>query len=239
MMAAVSRPARPSRAKTEADARRRALWGRVKKLARGGGMSSEEAEDVMRDHVFQLTNGATRSTKGLSRNQHAELISRLDELLAERPRTRAARAAVEDGQALVTPEQGEALLELGLAVGLSRERLRNWITGHMKEVCRGMPWPQTREQASKVIEGLKAWLVRQPRSQPPKVAQRAARCLEYSDLTGWERNFLATLVERKGFPSADRRRKGMFPFQGHWKPLTKLAEIERKHGDAVDLPGSS
>ena len=227
-------PKRAPRGGHVASARRRALWGRVQKLSQATGMDREDAELVMRDHVEAIT--GQRSTRFMNQEQTAELFRRLDAMIREdRPSTRAARELEEDPDALITAEQSRTLVQLGLAVGLDRRRLRSWIVGHMKTVCGGRTWPQTRGQAIKVHEGLEAWLVRQPRSQPGQVERRARAGRLYDDLTAWERTFLRDLVERKGYPTPDRRRAGHF-FRGHWKQLVKLAEIERKRGKAVDLP---
>ena len=207
----------------------RGIWSRLSRFQKVTGMPREDAEDVLRGIVKdvseqtstrQLTLGQARKVEqaieGLIRAEGYDPHARKGYRRASR---RDQRRAAEGSSDMVTKEQSDALLRLAEAVGWNRERLRNWIKGHMASVCEGMPWPQTCGQAIKVHEGLEAILWRLPSSAPKAIVERCRVLLAAPvDLTPWESGFLRDLIDRHGQMRRDRT----------WRPMVKLAEIENK-----------
>jgi len=232
-------------ARTLSRQERAALWKRVSDLRAATGMSRDEAEDVMRLHVRRIS--GQESTKLLTSRELLEVQNALDHAArqakrskirspkpaAQRETTRVGRETTEDGKGLVTREASRSLLLMAEALGWNRAQLRGWIQGRMANVCGGRPWPQSREEAIALHEGLEAILFRLPESQAPRVLARARECLKLRGLSAWEDKFLFDLVDKLDVPrgkvEAENPRGWSFR---SWKSLVKLAEIERTRGGA-------
>jgi len=173
---------------------------------------------------------STREITAKQADQVARLMERqIGEALPGRRTTRQDRSQVENGEEIVTKAQSKALLDIARALGWTRGGLHKWIAEHMKNVCGGANWPQTRDQAIAVHEGLEAQLWRHQRNQPERIVERARTALEL-DVTVWERTFLLSLVERRGQVRNVPTEGDNAKTRASWKSLVKLAEIERKRG---------
>jgi hypothetical protein len=221
--------ARPLR--TRPGRARAAVWARTGELAEVVG-GRERAEEVMRDIVFAVTGQS--STKNLTFQDAMQVCDRISVILQDegapcrRPTTRAERRETEDGDAIVSREQSEAILALAEALGMGRPALRRWIRRHMASVCHGRTWPQTREQAIKIHEGLEAMLWRRPENSPESLRTRARFARTLPGVTEWERQFLGDLIQR--FGQAEETPTNSGGFRRGWKQVAKLVEIEKARG---------
>lgn len=212
---------------------RAGVWARTAELALVVG-GKERAEEILRDIVHQETGQS--STRSLKPQQARAISARLMEIIqaetcgqASRATTRAARAQTEDGKAVVTREQADALLELAGLLGMDRDALHAWIRGRMASVVGGMPWPQTVDQAVAIHEGLEAMLWRRDENRPAVLLERARAARALPEITDWETAFLDDLIKRLGKAERTPTRSG---FRRSWKTVSKLAEIEAKRGGA-------
>lgn len=116
-----------------------------------------------------LLHGAAgvESSRDLDSTGFERVLARLEALgFTVRRRYPKGRATQPDPSALVTPAQQKRIRDLYAAIAWDEPRQR----GFNRRVC-GKPWPQTRSDANKIVEALKAMMargysVRKPR--PPK-----------------------------------------------------------------------
>ena len=151
------------------------IWRGVEGLARVLG-DRETAEELMRDYVEDLT--GQRSTKALTHDQAVAVVERLK---GRREQYKKADAAGGDG---VTGEQVHTIAELEKKLGWRSNcmRLENFC---MRVIKTG--WPGNRQEAAKVIEGLKGMYLR---SFDAERFEKFMLEIEYARLTSWERSFL-------------------------------------------------
>lgn len=96
------------------------------------------------------------SSKDLDHRGFEQVLQRFEDLGFEvKRRWPKGRAHKTDPNALVTPAQSRKLEELYEQLGWARHRQM----GFNRRVC-GTPWPQTRAEATKVIEAVKKMIAR-------------------------------------------------------------------------------
>ncbi len=203
----------------------RGLWAITSRYQQLAGITRGQAEEALRAVVSAVS--GQDSTRRLTVDQADEVSRCMGEILRGAMREAAHQPRKVDPHAPVTPEQSQALLLLAGALGWNRKRLTAFVAKRMKTVTRGMPWPQTREEAMAIHEALEAMLWRRDDSGWAAIKRRATAALDLPFLTPWEVGFLEDLVKRRGAGKP------------HWKKLAKLAEIERNRGaqdDALETP---
>lgn len=208
----------------------KAIWSRVSQFAKVSELTRGQAEEAMRSIVFSVAGDS--STRSLTHRQAREVLDRLDEIIRtarqeSRPTTRSGRAATEDSSSTASKPQGHALLLLARAIGWDRRQLHTFIRKRMASVSGGMPWPQTVGQARDIHEALEAMLWRRACNQLRPLRERTQAALAFPNLTNWERRFLDDFARQLNLRHAAGEIIGT-----RWKMAAKLAEIERKRGQA-------
>lgn len=105
------------------------------------------------------------SSRDLDPAGFEKVLARLEALgFRARRRYPTGRAARPDPEALVTPAQQKRLRDLYQALGWGERRQQ----GFNRRVC-GKPWPQTRADANKIVEALKAMTARGYSDRKPRL----------------------------------------------------------------------
>lgn len=113
-------------------------------------------DDTYRD--FLRMYGGVESSKDLSKFAYEKVLTRLKELgFKVKPKQPQYRATNRDANALPSPAQLQAMSRLYHKLGWTEGCRR---IGFARRVIK-KPWPQTRADASKIIEALKAMAARQ------------------------------------------------------------------------------
>jgi len=165
----------------------KAIWASVRDIERHAGLDKEDAKDVLRRVVKEVT--GQPSTRALNNKNAVEVIRRLKSIsdpTSEPPR-----------RETITPDQQKGLSQ-------TREALKMTPAGYAafcKRMLKGRPWPQSREEAGKVFEGLKALMRR--RYPPAHLSQHAHALLQLSHVSPQDQGFLRTVI------TTARRRRSM------------------------------
>lgn len=113
------------------------------------------------DDVYRLIleqEAGVTSSKDLTPHGFEKVLARFEQIGFEPElRYQRGRATQRDPQALTTPAQQKLINDLYDILGWDERKRR---TGFNRRVVK-KPWPQTREEANKVIEALKAMVARQ------------------------------------------------------------------------------
>lgn len=208
----------------------RAIWGLMSQLARASGLDREELDPTLRRIVREVS--GQEHTSQLSASQAQSVVRKLELELAAyakpapapRPASRPHEPWGERGEeprdvARITPAQQVMITGLFRLLGKSRQEQ----VGFSQRQCK-KPWPQTFEDADKLIEPLKAMLKRQVR--PREIWARFQALDGNPSLNTFERGFVADLCRQ--YTEADqvgRLDRVLTPGR-----LQKLLEIEQRLG---------
>ncbi len=120
-----------------------------------------ELDDDMYREILQQEAGV-KSSKDLTPAGLDKVITRLEKMGFEpQRRYQRGRAASRDPQAVITPAQQKHIRDLYNTLGWDEG---NRQIGFNQRVIK-KPWPQTRQEANKIIEAIKAMLARRKSAQ--------------------------------------------------------------------------
>ena len=188
----------------------RRIWALARDLSKERGISEEDAQDVVRRCAEEVS--GQRSTRALTVAQAAAVIGRLAQLVAAPSALRAA-----DPAGMVTADQQEALSRLLETLGMDTRAYRGVCMRTIK-----VPWPQTREQAGKVYEGLEAMLRR--RYKVEQLAELAQHVMDWPGVSPQDHAFAASIL------AATRRKKRMGAGQ-----IGILIKIGGRYGFSISI----
>lgn len=169
------------------------FWGLVRELSTGHGLDQEDAEDIARAVVVEVS--GERSTKSLTTLQWRQVLERLREKVESRPGKSASQPPARDADDLPTAEQLSKIDRHRKAMGWTPAQLARWSREHASV---RKPWPQTRREANALIEALKSMTTRKLdlRGASRHLQVLRARAA-YLPLTAWEHAFLAKCQDRR------------------------------------------
>ena len=176
-------------------------WSLVANLGRLSGLGREQIEaDILRPLVRRIS--GQEHTSRLSTGQANQVIEALEkEVASYKPRRREAgpepaphrpwgpRGEEPREDAAITPFQQVVLDGLYQLVGYDRQRQITFSQRQCKK-----PWPQSQEDADKIIEPLKSMAMR--KVDGAEISARVSALVGRPELNAWQVGFVADMVRQ-------------------------------------------
>jgi len=212
-----------SRARQRTPAQSRRLWGLASRIAKASGGGKAEQEALARGAAEEVS--GRRSTSSLTPAQARQAIALLEQRAkGSGPKAKTTKkAGPSDARwGPITPRQQAVIQALYRQVGMTDPARQR---GFCERQCK-TPWPQSQEDADRLMEPLKAMALR---SAVPKDIWDRARAIQDSPrLDAWQAQFVPDLVAQ--FVEAEANGKLNKVLSPH--KLLKLLEAEHSCGVA-------
>lgn len=200
----------------------RKIWAIAGKIARASGGGREEQTDLVRS-ACKAVSMQDRSSR-LNRAQADEVIAllrrRQGDVEGGPSESVSSREPTGGRVGPITPRQQEVLQALFHQVGMADRKQQ---IGFCRRQCK-TPWPQSQEDADKLMEPLKAMALRHV--SPEQAWRRAQHIAGHPLLDAWQRSFIPDLISQfEEAQAAGELDKVLSPHK-----LLKLVEAEVKCG---------
>ena len=202
------------------DKQNRRMWQLVGQLQSECGLNQDDAQGIFRNLL--LTASGQESSKEVTEQEATRIIWALERLVArDKPESSKPQPTLpaRDGRPVaISAAQADALEHLCQSLNMDKTGYASFCKRMIK-----VPWPQTREHAQKVYEGLEAMLRR--RYTVDQLKHIAGSIAEAIAVSTEDRSFARSLLE------SVRKRKRISAGQ-----ISILLKIGRRYGLGLDAP---